>query len=65
MLFNKLPFEMTEEEMEKEVEEYFKMLDPKELIEDLLNSGFTKDEINVEIIKGDNKNVEKEGNNGN
>lgn len=50
MLFDKLPFEMDFEEMEREVKNYFKNVGKNELLNDLIDAGFEPDELNLDYF---------------
>ncbi|WGS64653.1 hypothetical protein [Marinitoga aeolica] len=50
MLFDKLPFEMDFEEMEKEIKNYFKNVEKNELLYDLIEAGFEPEELNLDYF---------------
>lgn len=50
-MFNKLPMEMTENEMDAMIDNYFKNVEKDELLNDLLSAGFKPEDLNLSYFK--------------
>ena len=56
-LFKKSLNEYTLEEIDEIIEQYFDSVDKKELLRDLLKSGFQPNEINFDYFKEEKKDI--------
>lgn len=50
-MFEKLPYEMSNDEIESEIKEYFDVTPKEQILQDLLDAGFTLDDLNLEYFE--------------